>query len=298
MKEQLMTLFSRKSAAAILAVASMTATANAAFIAKFDGADSAPHAFTNTSGAPGSIQNGGPTGNYARITTLTGSNNNSIAFDEVASQTGPAPAGLKMAFDFRMSNDADNAAAGGCCDSAADGMGIGLFATATYGTSGANNPATLAGQPSNIWERPAFKDAFTVGLDIFQNIDVMTLNFAGVQVAEFDIAPIMDLNNNLFHRAVIDLKPNGAGALADVALIEDVQGATIIHNVASNVAVPGMTLAALPGYRVIAGGRTGGAFVAGDIDNIFVSTNPVPEPASLSLLGLAGLSMLSVRRRK
>ena len=32
---------------------------------------------------------------------------------------------------------------------------------------------------------PSFPDAFTVGLDIFQNIDVLTINWNDAQVAEY-----------------------------------------------------------------------------------------------------------------
>jgi hypothetical protein len=52
----------------------------------------------------------------------------------------------------------------------------------------------------------------------------------------------------------------------------------------------------LPPNRVIAGGRTGGAFLNGDIDNIRVTI--IPEPTSVMLFGIAAAKLMSVARRK
>ena len=236
--------------------------ARAALIEDFDGGGSGtPYAFTNTSGSASQlVAYRVRAATWHGITNLDGSNNNSIAFDEEPTATGPAPGGIRMAFDFRMSTDAANTAAGGCCDSAADGMGIGLFATSVYGATGAANPATM-GQGSDIWERPAFNSAFAVGLDIFQNIDQISLNWNGAEVANADVQSIVDLNNNVLHRAVVDITASGGDALVDMWVLEDIHGDTTPHQVFSGQLVSGMDLTALPGWRVIAGGRTGGAFV-------------------------------------
>ena len=108
--------------ASILLVAACCHVTQAQFLEDFDTTTNA-YTLTNTSGgAPAVTTTPGPTGNFDRLTNLDGNNNNSIAFDEAASQTGPSPGGIKLAFDFRISDDAANAAAGGCCDSAADGL--------------------------------------------------------------------------------------------------------------------------------------------------------------------------------
>jgi hypothetical protein len=195
-----------------------------------------------------------------------------------------------MSFDFRMSDNAANSSAGGCCGSAADGLGIGLFNTATYGSAGGNNPGGL-------WETPSFSDAFTVGLDIFSNVDIVNLNWSGLQFASTTVGSFMDLNNNLFHRAIVTITANGANALVNMDIVEDVFGSNTTHSVFSNQGATGLDLANFPNYRVIAGGRTGGAFANGDMDNISVSSVTVPEPSILAVFGL-GLLGLSFARRK
>ena len=272
-------------------------SANATLFEDFDGGGITPFNLINTSGGAPSIIGGGPSGSFLRLTNLNGSNNNSIAFDEEASQTGPAPTGLVLSFDFRMTDDAANSAAGGCCGSAADGLGIGIFSTVTYGSTGATNPAAVGG----IWERPSFVDAFAIGLDIFQNIDVVSLNWAGVQITEIDVGVSfgLDLNDNTFHRAIVEIIPDGGSALVNMDIINDVFGTPSTQNIFTDQTIAGFDLTALPNYRLIAGGRTGGAFTEGDMDNISLKavSAQVPEPVTLALMSI-GLAGIGFARKK
>jgi hypothetical protein len=106
----------------------------------------------------------------------------------------------------------------------------------------------------------------------------------------------MDLNNNILHRAVVDVLPNGADATASMIILEDVHGNTKVHNVFSDVDVTGLDLNTLGGYRLIAGARTGSAFHNGDLDNIAVFA--IPEPTSLTLLMISGFGLLACLRHR
>ena len=274
------------------------APVQAQLIVDFDGGDTSPYSVTSTSGdfSP-TIMSGGPTGNFMRLVDLTGSNNNSVAFDEVAGATGPAPLGKTLTWDFRMSSDEDNTAAGGCCESAADGFGIGYFAAAAYGAAGPSNPAADVGA---AWERPAIPSAAVIGFDVYPNIDEVSLNFGGTERASVDVSAMgLDLNNNTFHRGIFVVRPDPADSTKSffsIDVIEDVYGASPVEHKVLDDFPMDFDLGTIGPNRVISGGRTGGAFVNVDLDNISVFI--VPEPSSLTLSGIATLGLLMSRRRR
>ena len=67
--------------------------------------------------------------------------------------------------------------------------------------------------------------------------------------------------------------PDGANAKVDVTILENVNGLTKIRSIAYGRCRPRARSGRLPGWRVIAGGRTGGAFVEGSLDNIAVRSD-------------------------
>jgi hypothetical protein len=271
----------------------------------FDGGSvNSVFAYTTTSGvAPATNGPGSNSANSAMLTSLTASNNNSLAWNPAFI---PATPQTRLTFDFRLSDDAANAGAGGCCGEAADGLGIGFFPVAAFGPAGGVNPA--AGPANFDWERPGNGNgagaaltgfqSFILGIDIFNGGGTenhFNLSWNGSQIA--NVAPTFTLNNNVWHRAVLTTTDllNGSSQV-NLDVIQDVNGAAIVENV-FNVNAPGLnTAGAAIGnqYRLIAGGRTGGAFVEGRLDNVLYEA--IPEPGSLALLGLAGA--LAFRRRR
>ena len=244
--------------------------------------------YTSSSGtAPSTVNAGGANQNVSQITNQNGSNNNSIAWNPVAIPVTPV---LRLSFDFNMTDDAANNAAGGCCGEAADGIGIGFFPTAIYGTSGGVNPAT--GAVAFDWERPnpAGVPVLTVGFDVFDaggpNGNNVTVNWNGTVLG--NVVPGSLLNDNAWHRGVLTITDTGSDSVLDFTI-----DGNAIH---TGLLAPGVDLDGVgSNYRLIAGGRTGGAFVQSQLDNIMVEA--VPEP-SLGMLALAGLGAIGFRRRR
>ena len=99
----------------------------------------------------------------------------------------------------------------------------------------------------------------------------------------------------VINRAILTVTPGpGASGLLDLVIIPDahgvVPGAPLF--VFNDLAIPGLTNY---DYRLAFGGRSGGAFTGADLDNIAFTA--VPEPASLTWLGIAGLGLLARRAR-
>jgi hypothetical protein len=251
---------------------------------------------TNSGGTAPAILSGGPTGQYLRMTHLTGGNNNSFMLNENFDGAAASGRGLHIVFDFRMTGNEANETAGGCCGSAADGLGAGIFFTGPgqWPSSGPFNPmdGSLLDPPfgGSIWERPRVPHSLTAGLDIFSNIDEVNLNAnLGGAVPDADLANIdvaadlgLDLNNATWHQFQLIVTPDG---IASIDIIEDVFGAGIAHTVVAGVDT-GLDLDNLPSFRVGVGGRTGGAFTEGDIDNLLAGTGLPRLPSRLPPLEL------------
>ena len=244
----------------------------------FDGAMlNSTYAFTSSGGtftpvvtASGVAANG----QAVQITQATDSNNNSIAWNRVASNS---PQAVRLSFDFRMGSV-----------NPADGLGIGLFRTSAYGETGANNPAALG----KNWENPAanggYPNALTFGFSIYGTNYIRMAGPAAPGVALVEQVAPFTLSSNLFHRAIITAVTNGPGStMVSMDVIQDVNGAAVTHSIYKNVLVPGFDLPNET-FRLIAGGRTGGLYVRQDLDNIQMSVVASGTTPTISIAKVGG----------
>jgi hypothetical protein len=222
--------------------------------------------FTNSSGQVPTMNGGGPTGNFARLTNLSPSNINSLAFDLTPGSLGP---GFTVFVDFRMTSDASAVAAGSPLGQAAD-------------------PRIDAPASSIVMGFDAF--SFTP----FGGNNVRMTGLAGKDELLADLTVPFILNQNVFHQAQWSFTDAGADALMSLSLVQDVNGVATVHNLLNGILVPGFDLDAFSG-RLVLGGRTGAAFANGDVDNIRIEAVPVPAAVWLFGSGLVGL--VGVARR-
>lgn len=228
----------------------------------FDGvATNSTYSFTSTSGTAPSVAATGvaSNGNAARLTTAAAGNNNAIAWNQVATTS---PQAIKLTFDFRFGNNVNPA----------DGLGIGLFRTSTYGTTAPINPAD-----GKAWENPAtgggYPDAVVLGFGVYGANVIRLAGPASPGTALVELASPFTLTSNLFNRAILTGVTNGStGTLFSLTIIQDVNGASpTTRSIFSNVLVKNFNVAT-DQFRLIAGGRTGQLFTQIDLDNVQLAT--------------------------
>jgi hypothetical protein len=237
-----------------------------------------------------SILGGGPSGNFARLVQAVGGQTGALWFDR--SQVGGLPK-IIVDFDFRMS-----------IGSRADGIGVLLANTASFGNSGA---------PLFFSEEPNVVNSLGVGFDIFNNggpsepsNNHVSLHWNGalVAVADLNAAPFngtyqlwRNAEPNFFDHAQIEFDFITGGVNATVKLTDGSNSnvLTVFNN---------QFIAGVNPYesRLAFSGRTGGANANHDIDNVNAQfLSPVPAPAGFLLalvggLGLGGASWWRKRR--
>ncbi|MEZ5305274.1 MAG: PEP-CTERM sorting domain-containing protein [Verrucomicrobiales bacterium] len=180
--------------------------------------------------------------------------NNEIVFDRVS--TGGASTDMGANFDLRFINQTVG-------QSAADGMALLFLPTDTYGNSG-DGAAPIA------WEEPNVANTFAIGFDLWQNENDVSAHWNGVEIQNADVDPAqIDLDAGGWINADVHAEVVPGGSNVTVTLN---QGATSITPI-NNLFVPGF----LPyDYRVEFAGRTGGANVTADLDNIVSTQSASP----------------------
>ncbi|MFC1805640.1 PEP-CTERM sorting domain-containing protein [Planctomycetota bacterium] len=226
----------------------------------FDSAGTTDYVLTQGQNPPAPVvQAGGPTGNYLRlINDGAGSQANRIGFDR-APDGGVSPS-TKLTFDFRGFDSPPQ-------PTAADGFSMVLLPTSAHGVSGAG--------PSFTAEEPNVAGALGIGFDLWQDINEVSVHYNGGVIATNNI-PIgqIDLDAGAFHRAEVVAQHVAGGSNVTVTLTPDVHGSPGTPvTVFSNLFVPGM----LPyDYRAMFAGRTGGATMDVDLDNISTDADHTP----------------------
>ena len=237
-------------------------SANAALLADFDGNDiTYPTGFVRTD--PGAAALAVNNGSFRVLNSANGDNGNYIAFDA----TGTA--GWQTA-SFSMDIFASAVEA--------DGFGVNFIDTATFGNSGVVRAGTGVGNDAE--ERARIGNSIGVGFRTFNGTNA-TVNYNGEDSG--DVA--YNLPRDTFVPLTIDMTRNADGT---VSLSSTLDGETVFDNFA---------LSGGPDdFRVQIGGRTGGAAMTLDIDNVRLTT-AIPEPTS-TLMSALGFLALAARRKR
>jgi len=164
---------------------------------------------------------------------------------------------------------------------AADGFSVAFLDTATHGNSGVVRVGS--GVYSDVEERGMYTNSIGVGFRTFNGTNA-TVNYDGAESGDAGYS----LPLGEWVPVVVDLARNGDGS---VTLNASVNGTSVFSDYA---------LAGGPDdFRIQIGGRTGGAAMTLDIDNIALSVdgNAIPEPTS-TLLSALGVLALAARRKR
>lgn len=225
----------------------------------FDGdSTNSTFAFTRTSGnfTPVVSNSAVPAnGNVAQLAAAgIGGSNNSIAWNAIPANANS----IRLSFDFSLT-------------AGADGIGIGFFKTATYGETGASNPAV-----GSNWEDPKvaglLKDAVVLGFRIYQANVLHIVTPDNPKVDLLAATPGFALSSGVFHRAIVTAYRAGPGTTAfHVDLIQDINGAATQYRIATNVVAKDFDIGT-DAWRLIAGARTGGVTTTAQLDHVVVSS--------------------------
>ena len=231
---------------------------------------------------PVSLPTVSPTGLYQDFDSLGGTD---YAITRAGSSPGPTPVAGDTGYALRLIHDNVNsnvnaigferAADGGVSDSAiinfdfsandtspADGFSMTLLPTNNYGRSG-TAPTT--------GEKPNLANTLAVGFDFYPywtGTNDVSLHWNGAELATVNV-PGLDLNNGDTHRAEVSMVQTTGGSNVSISIIPDVNGTP---GAPISVVTDHFLAGVFPyDYRVGFAGRTGGANMSVDLDNIMSS---------------------------
>lgn len=249
-------------------------SANAALLADFDGGGVANYDLGDVRPGPGpTITPGGPDGNYVTVLNNVGDTGNYISFES----TGTAGWGsATMTMNFLTDNVA------------ADGFSVAFLDTATHGSSGVVRVGTT-GLP-DVEERGIYSNSIGAGFRTFNGTNA-TVNYNGTESADVSYS----LNTGSWQSLEIVLTKNGGDVDLDATIFSEADGGGTAQNVFTDFGLAGA--GALDDFRVQIAGRTGGSSMDFWVDDVTLTTTPIPEPSSSLLVALCGLGLAARRRR-
>lgn len=207
---------------------------------------------------------GGPTGQFLRlVNNNVNSQSNHYAYD--LTDAG-AYSTIVAGFDFRGFGDGNPA----------DGFGVMLLPTATYGATGIGPGGYFAAEEPNV------AGVLAAGFDVYPaggGVNDYSLHYDGVELRNFRVDPAeVDLDANVFHGAHVQVQQMGNGSNVTMQLTRDVNGAPATYTYMEEW-VPGL----LPyENRLQFSARTGGANMNVDLDNVDIQySNPYTPPTTI-----------------
>jgi len=196
------------------------------------------------------IETGGPTGSFVRLTHGQGGQFNSYVFDASDAGNNGNWSTLTGQFDFRFTNSDGNPA---------DGLGFLFLPVSRSGISG-NGLTDFAA------EEPNTADTLAIGLDMYTHGNTNDISLhanRGEAVSAYTAPELLDYMNSGWNRAKVTFTQVGNGMNAVVEVTKDVHGApTTFTRIES--AVDARPYA----YRMQVSARTGGAVMTTDVDNV------------------------------
>jgi hypothetical protein len=212
-----------------------------------------------------------PNGRYLRLVHDVGNQQNSLVFNQSTDGQNVATNAITTAeFDFRVSSAATN--------NPADGFAFLLIPTDTYGTTG---PGAHQSFPGTEIEAPFIADVLAIGVDVHdENLGVndIGLYWDNALIEKITLPnSTVDLDDGFFHHLTCTVAWSSTGSLVTVSMSTNTFGTAGVTTNMFTQFIPTLTPY---DYRVEFAGRTAGAFINLDLDNIAVSTTGGTNPDS------------------
>ncbi len=191
------------------------------------------------------IMNEPPAGDFLRLMAEQGSVSNHIAFDATHTENWSS---LVAQFDFRLINNTADPA---------DGIGLVFLPVLRAGVSG-------VGIADFVAEEPNTAGALGVGVDLYPNVNDVSLHWNGLEQTNAYTNPaLVNFLNSGWNRVAVSYTQVGNGLNASVTVTKDIYG-TPVQYARLDQAIDARPYA----NRVQISGRTGGADMSADIDNV------------------------------